>query len=389
MIATFSMGEWSNTNPHPLPMPHVTRSVRAAALIALCSALHAALPDPVAAQVPRLTPAFTIGCESCGDATEFGEVLDVAVDSSGGVLIINNSAPFLRRFDSGGVWRWSAGVSGSGPGEYRRAIWAIPSGAGVQVVDMTARRVSRLDATGRFVSSAPLRGFPATVAAQANSGAFVVLFDDFRGGYRLERWTAADTGRPHVALPATEPRAPGAIVFTAMAGDRDGTLALARDVNRYRVQIVGPDGTLRRTITRDIPQARRSAEELEALDRIRQRAALRVSSERAAAATRNAPPTPRPSGAPELKPHISIDGLQYDDAGRLWVRTMRGDHTVTVFDLFSPNGSFIGELRVPGRLGSFSLAGPWLAAAFEGEDGVPAVRVYRVAQGGASTQRPR
>ncbi len=362
-------------------MPHATVSTHAVALIGRCVVLLAVVSNAVAAQLPRVTLTSTIGCESCGDAREFGEVVDVAVDPSGGVLVLNSRAPFLRRFDNGGVWQWSAGTTGGGPSEYRRPLWVIPSPDGVQVVDMTARRVSRLGTTGRFESSAPLRGFPAAVATQGTRGTFVVLFDDLRGGFRLERWTAADTGRPLVAPPSTEPRAPGVMVFTAMAVGGDGALALARDVNNYRVQIIGADGTLRRTITRDIPPERRSVEERAALERIRVRAAERASTERGTAA-RNAPSVPRPSGDPDLKSHIAIDGLQYDDAGRLWVRTMRGDHAVTVFDVFSPSGDFLGELRVPGRLGSFSLAGPWLAAAFEGDDGVPLVRVYRVAPGG-------
>lgn len=104
---------------------------------------------------------------------------------------------------------------------------------------MSAHRVTRLDATGALSSSATFRGFPATIASQGRSGAFVILVDDFSGRYRLERWAPGDSGRPHVALPATEPRPPETIVFTAMAVATDGTIAPAQDINEYRIQVVG------------------------------------------------------------------------------------------------------------------------------------------------------
>ena len=333
---------------------------------------------PAAAQLPRLSLEATIGCEACGGPAEFGTLLDVVVDAEGGVLVITNGAPFARRFDRSGTLHWSSGNEGSGPGEYRRAMWGVLAPTGVQLVDMSARRVSRLDAAGRFRSSATFRGFPAAVAAQGTTGAFVILTDDFRGGYRLERWTAADSGQPHFALPPAEPRPPGAIVFTALAVANDGTVALVRDINDYRIQVIGADGTVRRTLVRELPRVRRTPEELAAQERVRQRAAARVAAERGTPPTGASPPRPRPAGDPDLKPHIAIDGMQFDDEGRLWVRTMRGDHNRTVFDLFAPGGAFLGEVRIDGQAGSFALAGRWLAVAAETEEGYPVVRIYRV-----------
>jgi hypothetical protein len=48
-------------------------------------------------------------------------------------------------------------------------------------------------------------------------------------------------------------------------------------------------------------------------------------------------PLIRPTGS-ELKPHIAINGLRFDDAGRLWARTMRGNESLTIFDLFAADG---------------------------------------------------
>lgn len=330
-------------------------------------------------QPPRLTLARTIGCGECGGPDEFGSILDLTADSTGGVLVIADAAPILRRFDAAGKLAWSGAKSGNGPGEFTRPMRSVLGPRGIQVLDMTQRRVSRLDASGVFVSSAPLHGFPAAVSSRGRSGRFVVLVDDFRGGLSLDEWSEGDSGKPYVTLPpSATPRAPGVIIFPSVAIAPSGEVAFARDNNAYSIQVVGGDGAVKRTLVRDVPQVRRTEAELAALERIRQRAAARVSAERA---DRPGPPpgaAPRVGGDQNLKPHIAIDGMRYDDAGRLWVRTMRGDETYTILDVFSPAGAFLGEVRVDGSVGRFSFAGPWLAVASDDADGYPVVRVYRV-----------
>lgn len=351
--------------------------MRALTLASIAAALLAAPCAALDAQAPKLTLVATIGCAECGGPDEFGSILDLAVDSAGGILVVADAAPILRRFDAAGKLRWGTAKSGNGPGEFVRPMRALFGPQGIQVVDMTQRRVSRLDGEGRFVSSAPLRGFPSAISARGRSGRFVVLVDDFRGGLSVDGFTETDSGKSYVALPAADARPPGTIVFPSLSIAPSGELAFARDNNAYRIQVVGTDGTVLRTLTRDLPQVRRTASEVAALERVRQRAAARVAAERTAPPPRGMTP-PRVGGDPDLKPHIAIDGLRYDDRGRLWVRTMRGDETVTILDVFSPTGAFLGEVRVDGIVGRFAFAGSWLALVTEDADGFPVVRRYRV-----------
>ena len=79
-----------------------------------------------------------------------------------------------------------------------------------------------------------------------------------------------------------------------------------------------------------------------------------------------------------FKPHASADALRYDDAGRLWVRTLRGTDTSTVFDLFSGAGAYLGEVTLPTRVESYSLAGSYLATATDRADGTPMVVLWTV-----------
>ncbi|MFN0099758.1 MAG: hypothetical protein ACKVS7_13870 [Gemmatimonadaceae bacterium] len=60
------------------------------------------------------------------------------------------------------------------------------------------------------------------------------------------------------------------------------------------------------------------------------------------------------------------------------MRTMRGDHAGTVFDVFSAGGAFLGEVRLSGVVAAFAFAGSWLAVASETDEGYPVVRIYRV-----------
>lgn len=336
--------------------------------------LVGALTAP-AAQLPRPTLVREIGCESCASPTAFGSILEIAVDDDGAMLVVNTEPPMLRRFGADGLHRWSAGTAGAGPGEFRLPIGVILGANRVQIVDMTQRRVTRLDTLGRYLSSARLRGFPIGVSPQGRSGNFAILFDDFRGGRQVEKWTPTDSGRPAGTWPGA-PASSTELAFSAVALSADGVLALARNINEYRIALHAPDGSVRTTLTRDIPRVPRSAEEIAALERIRERAAARVSAERGRSGSLGGAASRRPVN--ELKPHLTINGLQFDDAGRLWAATPRGDHTLTVFDVFAAEGRFLGEVRIPGVVRTFALAGRWLLVATEAEDGYPVVRLYSI-----------
>src|SRR5688500_2684105 len=96
------------------------------------------------AQVPTLTRVGEIGCSDCGSAPQFATITDVAVTDSGGVLVLSSEAPTLRFFDRSGAVRWTSGRTGTGPGEYRLPIRVVIGPHGIQVVDVTQRRITRL-----------------------------------------------------------------------------------------------------------------------------------------------------------------------------------------------------------------------------------------------------
>ena len=327
-------------------------------------------------QIPRLTRVAEFGCVDCGGPTQFASILDVVVTDSGTVLVVNTDDPMLRMFDRSGRSLWTSGRAGTGPGEFRLPIRAAVGPRGIQVVDMSLRRLSRLDASGGFLQSAPITGFAASASSRGRTGELIILVDNFRGQFTLQRWTPADSGNVIGEVPKSEAARAGVLTIPSSAVSPNGEIAVLRDGNEYRILRLSPSGTALGEIVRDIPRLKRTPEEIEAVERRRKAAADRVASERGRTGGRGAPPIRPPSD--EFKPHIAIDGLRFDDTGRLWVRTMRGNEHSTVFDLFRADGGYLGELTVPAAIGSFSLAGRWLATTAESDDGVPRIVIWEV-----------
>jgi hypothetical protein len=283
----------------------------------------------------------------------------------------------LRYFDRSGAIRWTAGRAGTGPGEYRLVTRAALGPRGVQVIDMTLRRLTRLDAAGKFVSSAPLNGFAASTGSRGRTGELVVLIDDFRGTFTLHRWSADDSGRAIGTVPKSAAAQAGTLTIPSIAVAPSGQIAVLRDPNEYRILLLSPAGETVAELVRDIPRVKRTPAEIEAVARRRQAAADRVRSERGLGG-RSGPSAPIRPPSEELKPHVSIDGLRFDDSGRLWARTMRGNESSTVFDLFAPDGKYLGEVTLPAVIGAFAIAGRWFVADVESTDGTPRVGIWEL-----------
>jgi hypothetical protein len=345
-----------------------------ATIASLCLSLVAVRAT---AQLPSLTRVGEIGCSDCGTAAQFATIRDMLVTDSGSVLVLSSEEPTLRYFARGGAIRWTAGRTGTGPGEYRLPIRAAFGPGGIQVVDMTQRRITRLDAIGTFVSSAPLNGFASSVGARGRSGEIVILLDDFRGTSTLQRWSATDSAKVIGNVPKSAAAQAGTLTIPSIAVAPNGQIAVLRDPNEYRILLLSPTGEAVTEIARDIPRLKRTAAEIAAIERRRQQAAERVRSERGQRGG-SGPAVPIRPPSDELKPHVSIDGLRFDDAGRLWAKTMRGNETSTVFDLFAPDGKYLGEVTVPAAIGTYSLAGRWFAADVESEDGTPRVALFEI-----------
>ena len=327
-------------------------------------------------QLPKLDRVTEIGCADCGDARQLSLTWDVAVTEAGDVLIVDRDAPTLRMFDRSGKPLWERGRPGAGPGEYRFAMRAAigPNGA-AHVVDMRLRRLTRLAGDGSVAKSLTIPFFVVGAAARGRQGELALLSDDFKRKGTVYRWLPQADAPVQVTSFETPP--PGeASLSGSIAVAPDGTIAFLSTADRYEVHRVAPTGQPLPAIGRDIPRPRRTPDEITAM---KGRMAMVGGAAKAAQESKSS------GGSKSLlsdddrfrfKPHAGTDALRYDDAGRLWVRTTRGSDKSTVFDVFSPSGTFVGEVTVPIRVDAYSLAGSYMATATERDDGTPIVVLW-------------
>jgi hypothetical protein len=344
------------------------------------AAVVAAIPGAVSAQtVPlEVTRLTTIGCDACGDARELARISDLSVASDGTVLVAGPDTPNLRLFARDGRPLRQMGRQGSGPGEHRFPMRASfgPNGS-FSVLDMSLRRVAHLGPDGTEIRSMRLSAFPGAVASRGGSGELVVLTDDFRGNLTVFRYPP-DGSDPTTLTKIAKPAAlDGHLSFPVIAVSPDGELAVALTGEAYRITRLAPGGQSLPDIARDIARVRRTPEEIAELTKRRERAQARVRTELGRAGGSGRGPDLR---GPEetLKPHFVIDGLRYDQRGRLWVLTMRGSPREAIFDVFSGAGAYLGSLRVPSDVQGFALGGDYLVTHGANDDGVPIVELWSV-----------
>ena len=338
--------------------------------------LLALFASSVSAQKITLTPTVTIGCVDCDDGRLFGSIERVVITGPH-VNVLDASGPHVRTFDASGALVSATIPHGVGPGEVQYPLGYVRYADGAKdLIDMRQWKLIRIGPDGKQVSSRKLPVFPIDVAAH-QSGVLYIVTTDFRSGtFRLERWNRDSDAPASVIIADTVflRRHDGAAanMFPAAAAP-NGSIAVA-DQAAYRIRVYGQDGKVVRTIMRDLPRIRKSASELKAeRDRFNQMAGRMASKARAEGSGLKPTYTERP-----LKPVLTE--MDFDDKGRLWVLTGRGSTKTSVLDVFDASGKFLTEVTLPARVTRFDVEGGILAGAFEDDDGVPLVRLWRIGE---------
>jgi hypothetical protein len=319
--------------------------------------------------VPGLRKVISIGCADCGGPAQFAEVADVAVSLNGTIWVADRDDPRLRAFSPAGSVIRSFGRRGEGPGEFSGIEKIFPAADGsIAVVDMRLFRLTRVDTAGRLLSSMSIKNFPFDAAAAPGSTSIHLLFSRFQPGTSFIRRAdpALDSLLPVVGPITDFPSSQAPAEIHSLAVAPDGSVAIGNGDTEYRIRVFGAGRW--RDITRNVPRKLRTREEMAEMQ-----ARMIGSQQRARAEGGQAS-----SQIPREKPHFGWLGLRYDPRGRLWVNTGRGDESRTVFDLFGPDGGYLGEVVVQGRVGSFSLNGHYLVTSGEDQDGVPQVTLWEV-----------
>ena len=334
---------------------------------------------------------------------EFGQVQDVAVDANGGMYVFDGQAPALRYFDATGRHVRTLGAKGAGPGEYQDASLGVvirhrdgrivmrdprnarlniyePDGTPLPPVLVTSGlftdQATTLDTADhlylRIMTGRPERNKPWPIA---------LLHLDDQG-------RIVDTLVPPVL--ADEPLDAGSTLFSRVkhwAFSPLGGFVVALS-DRYRIEHFRTDGSVLR-IERTVPPVLIQPEEkaeIEAMNDWRYRTQGRFM-------TTDKPTVPNEKGV--------IRGLAVGDDGRIWVSRYvaaeKGDsvpgfsrqgqepaptrfwHEPNVHDVFEPDGTYLGSVRMPPRMGISVMRGDQIWVVREGPEGESQVVRFRIA----------
>lgn len=348
-----------------------------ASLMAL--SLICTLAAPARGQTAPVTlePLVRIGCVECSGPQMFAAIQTIAV-STDRVYVADTRPPFLRVFDSRGRVVKAFGAQGDGPGELRLPIAVVPQPGGrIDVYDMRQRRFTRFDSTGAALSTWTAAGFPVVVAGVPGSSALLALTTDFRTTDQpLLRIQPDGTMKTLTTLTATFPKLePGEHARTPSVAVSAGAIAVGDGVAEYRIRRFTPDGTVIGDIVRDVPKRRKTPADIEQERAQFQRRAARMQ----AMVRAEGRSGPAPAFTPRAEHHHFLSSaLEFDEQGRLWVRTERGGLRATVFDIFDAAGRYTGEVSVAAHVGPFAVRDGILAGRVRDEDEVEYVAVWRV-----------
>jgi len=320
----------------------------------------------------------TLGCEQCAGAEQLGRIQDISVSPYGDVYVANYYAPFIRVWSPDGTLRASFGRQGEGPGEFHSGVLDLFSteDGKLLVLDSRQRRLSSFNAQGKLVGTMSLEGPYITAAAfsEVENAMYGAVRVGGSNGCRISqvrRWPIRGIGEATVVTELPDAPVPRLLNCPAVVYNMDtfprGGFGVAFGYDDYVLLRFNAVGTLEYRAVRDVARVPRTKEELDAERR-------RI--KRIAGDLLDAEPDPRRS-------HFTGDSLRFDSAGRAWIRTERGGEGETVFDIFAPGGSYMGEVVLPITVKSpgtgFELAGSYLLTISVDEDsGTEFLKLWRI-----------
>ncbi len=285
-----------------------------------------------------LTDVVTIGSGADTGAAAIGHATDLALDRSGCIHVLDRTAAEVKVFGSDGAYVRTIGRRGHGPGEL-----ALPSGMRFDprdrlwILNAGNQRYSVFDTDGALLKEYPRH--TAAMFVEWRDGVFSPtgeLFDGVgRPGRNGWKWGCArydtlagdfvDT-LPSPVLPEGTPFGWGRIVPIPSGWWVGAATA-------YRLWQLTRAGDTVRVIERAWEPGRLTSAERDSL-----RNAMRVLRQRAGGT----------ASLPIPEHRRIFDNIVVDDRGYVWVQLSRAsDEGVTTFDVFDPEGRYLGAVRAP------------------------------------------
>lgn len=311
--------------------------------------------DPPLVETWTLEEVWSLDGELDEDLPLLGVIATADVADDGTVYLLDKQLAQVLEIAPDGSYVQTLGRAGRGPGELEQPnMLVLTSDGRIGLVQVFPGRVVYLnrdgtpagsfrdaeganpvylryrEAGGVHVASSRTMEFPGDGTQRQHD---YLLTYDGQGGDRHvlldNAWTV------HRDPPAIDERG---IWFPSASWDlaSDGTLVIAPLRDEYRLEWRTPGGDLLRTVTRDLPPHRRTAEE-----RKKTEDGLRVWGDN----------QELPAKKTILDTEPMFRALQVLDGGTVWVRTCFAerdlpDGVYIRYDVFSPDGEFLKEVRI-------------------------------------------
>lgn len=333
----------------------------------------------------RMEEDLRIGSAEGSGPDTFGSIADIAVDSAGHIYVLDRQAKNVRVFNAAGAHVRTIGKEGAGPGEFRDPIAMDLDSAGrLWVVDPGNARYTVIK-NGEFVTShhRPIASYSLPWAGGFDSqGRFYDVAFHISGASRgtlsLVRFTSSlqlgdtiplPTGGPKPATLKLGEHSMALVPFTprlAWLFDPRGYIWFGLG-DSYRIHQRALTGDTVRIIEREHQRLPVAAE-----DRAEAREQLAWFVKQGGKID--------DSDFPALKP--VFDQLLLDDTGNLWVGVTE-PHGIpgSVYDVFDPEGRYLGRVRSTAEIASYPSAritGDAMYAASSGEMDEPQIVRMRI-----------
>ena len=382
--------------------------------------------EPVHRGVATLVEELSIGVADGAEEYMLGEVADLALAPDGSLYVFDRQVPVIRHYDAQGKFLRNVGRSGQGPGEYRSSSGiAVTRDGRLLLWDTVNWRINVYSAGGDFVEQWTT---PSGMSGGGTAGYSRALLVDTAGlvvtrktilnirdiANRPTIWiryrpdgTLVDTLFPPPWPDPDEPlvaTARGARISVAVPFSPTRWLALsplgyfvAGFPSRYSFEVHRP-GQPVLSVRRDarpepVPRSERAAERNRVEERMRRTDP---------AWSWNGPdiPTTKPlydglvvgldgrvwvAVIPEVSPRVGNSsggsGVGRPSGVRPPVPTTRESPRPALYDVFEPDGRYVGQVRIPAKVSTVLRRGGHIWGIAFDEDDVPRIKRYRIEWG--------
>lgn len=355
---------------------------------------------------PTVTEEVRIGAVDGPAETQFGQIAAVDVASDGAIYVLDQQARRVRVFNPDGTFRAELGGSGSGPGELSQITMGMVLSAGdtVLVIDAGNARITRFEPGGEPVESTPLdmaAGIPVRWDAMPDRR----LVNQVR---KMEMAGGAPTGEMHDYLLLRSPA--GAVMDTVMSLPAGQSFSISQGGMRmklfepepiwvidqrgrvifginaeYSLRVHDDAGRLQRIIRMPFEREPVSDSDRNAFRRFLRDMMMRA----------GAPPANVDQFVQQIEfadNYPAFASLVAGPGGTLWVQHVRtaaqveatgGEFSAqdiggSAFDVFDPEGRFLGSIELPDRFQPLRAVGNRMYGIFRDELDVQHVMVLRI-----------